>query len=88
MNVASYIVTMNHKQVNKKERTKKCFIFSLFVGNSYGSVQHVIQYAFLIVVHHLHTAPVATAHTVWLPLVIHYPPANVNTSSQIFVLYC
>ena len=75
-------------QASQQERENQVvFIFSLFVGNSYGFVQHVIQYASLIVVRYLHTDPVATAHTMWIPPVIHYPPANVNTSSQIFVLY-
>ena len=75
-------------KVSQQEMGKKCFTFSLFVDNSYDSVQHMIQYVFLIVVCCLHTVPVATAHTSRLLQVTYYPPANVNTSYQTSALCC
>ena len=61
-------------------------MFSLLVDNSYGCVQHIVQYASLIVARYLHTVPEAIVHTMWLPLVACYPPASVNTSCQTSVL--
>ena len=83
-----YIIYTTTELKSQQKRGKKCFTFSSLVGNSYGSVQHVVQYASPIVAHYLHTDLVTTAHTSWLPLVACYHPANVNTSCQTSALCC
>ena len=77
-----HIIYTTMELKSQQERGKKCFTFSSLVGNSYGFVQHIIQYASLIVARYLHTAPVTTVHMLCLPLVACYCPANVNTSCQ------
>ena len=77
------IYTTMELKVNKRQQ----LAFHVF-GNNYDSVQHIVQYASLIVACYLYTVPVAIVPTLWLPLVACYPPVSVNISCQTPALCC